>query len=55
MLATEINCVLTAALVFELRGRKQLYGLVSALFVVVNYATFLSALLLVVNDELRVI
>ena len=55
LLATAINCVLTAALVFVLRGRKQLYGLVSALFVVVNYATFLSALLLVVNDELRVI
>jgi len=54
-LATGINCALTAALVLLLRGRKHLYKLVSVLFVAVNYATFLSALLLVVNDELRVI
>lgn len=55
LLATEINCALTAGLVFMLRGRKERFGLVAVLFVAINYATFLSALLLVVNDELRVI
>lgn len=55
LLATEINCLLTAILVLVLRGRKHRYGLVSVLFVAINFATFLSALLLVVNDELRVI
>ena len=55
LLATEVNCVLTAGLVFMLRGRKERFGLVAVLFVAINYATFLSALLLVVNDELRVI
>lgn len=55
LVATEINCVLTALMILALRGRKHLYGLVSKLFVVVNYATFVSALILVVNDELRVI
>ena len=55
LLATEINCLLTVVLVLVLRGRKHRYGLVSVLFVAINFATFLSALLLVVNDELRVI
>ena len=55
LLATEVNCVLTAGLVFMLRGRKERFGVVAVLFVAINYATFLSALLLVVNDELRVI
>lgn len=53
--ATIANCALTAALFFALRGRKRLYGFTAQAFVAINYGTFFSALVLVGNDELRVI
>ncbi len=55
LLATEINCALTVLFFVVLRGRKNLFPVVSVAFVAINYATFMSALLLVANDELRVI
>jgi diguanylate cyclase (GGDEF)-like protein len=55
LMATVINCVASSGLLFFLRGRKELYGPASALFIAINFATFLSALVFVLNDELRVI
>lgn len=55
LLATQINCLCTIALIFLLRRRKPFFVAASAAFVAINFSTFMSALLLVVNDELRVI
>jgi diguanylate cyclase (GGDEF)-like protein len=55
LMATVINCAASCGLLFFLRGRKEFYGPVSALFIAINFATFLSALVFVLNDELRVI
>jgi diguanylate cyclase (GGDEF)-like protein len=55
LLATQINCVATLGLLLFLRGRKSAYTIVAALLVSINFATYLSALIFVVNDELRVI
>lgn len=53
--ATEINCALSAALFLMLRGQKQRFLPVATFFVASNFCTFLSALLFVPADELRVI
>ena len=53
--ATVIDGLATAGLFLLLRGHKQRYPLVAAVFVAVNLLTFLSALVFVSNDELRVI
>ena len=55
LLSTEIDFAVTLGLFLLLRGRKHLYVLVAALFATINFATFVSALVFVVNDELRVI
>lgn len=55
LLATEFDCVATLGLLLWLRGRKRLYALVSALLVAINFVIFVSALMFVVSDELRVI
>ena len=55
LLATGIDFAVTLGLFLLLRGRKHFYVLIAALFVLINFATFVSALVLVVNDELRVI
>jgi len=55
LLATEIDFAVTLGLFLLLRGRKHLYVLVAALFATINFATFVSALVFVVYDELRVI
>jgi len=55
LVAIEVDCALTFLLFVVLRGRKELFFIVSGAFVAVNFATFMSGLLLVSNDELRVI
>ncbi len=55
LLATKLNWIATLGLLFLLRGRKQHYQRVAVLVVAVNFLTFASALVFVINDELRVV
>ena len=55
LLATGIDFAVTLGLFLLLRGRKHFYLLVATLFVMINFATIVSALVRVANDELRVI
>lgn len=55
LLATELLAVTTLVLLAVLYGRKQAFTLVSVLFIGANFFAYLSALLFMVNDEMRVI
>lgn len=55
LLATKLNWIVTLGLLFLLRGHKQRYQRVATLVVAANFLTFASALVFVVNDELRVV
>lgn len=53
--ATIANCLLTLVLIPVLRGHKYRFEAVATLFITINFLTYVSALVFVVNDELRVL
>lgn len=55
LLVTGIDGITTLGLLVLLRGRKNWYVVVAWVLLSINFLTFISALVLVVNDELRVI
>ncbi len=55
LLVTGIDGITTLGLLILLRGRKNWYVVVAWVLLSINFMTFISVLVLVVNDELRVI
>lgn len=53
--ATALDCAFSLFLLLVLRGHRHRFEAVAILFIVANFLTYLSALIFVVNDELRVI